>query len=196
MVYGLKNSRARVIHTADCRHIARCAGSRLNSYADVTEALRDGRHFCRHCNPVLQEFARQRASFDAFCVENGFRYRVGRMSIDLRSSAGDWKLAVGADNLPVLFHKNEEWRTSDLFSPISGYHLQRCPETQLLGQLSYIRAHDGFRTEHPFVSGCRQPKAKGKKKRKKQQTMTKQQARRAAIRRVLDTIDALQRAAG
>lgn len=216
MVYGLKTSASKVVHTAECHYIARHTEKEMIAYENIVGAIQAGRRFCRHCNPVLREFDQNRTAFDRFCAENGYRYRVGRMSIDLQTPISAWKLAVGEENRPALFHRNTEWRSTDDRSPIDGYHLQRCPARDLLSQLEYICGHDCFRSEHPYYPS--KPKKKPttkpapskektpaadkegfptpmrKKNRKKKEKQQREQERRAKIRGVLDTIDALQMA--
>ena len=218
MVYGVKTSASQVVHTAECHYIARHTEKDLIAYGNVVGAIQDGRRFCKCCNPVLREYEQNRTEFDRFCTENGYRYRVGRMSIDLVTPIGAWKLAVGEENRPVLFHRNTEWRAADDRSPIDGYHLQRCPARDLLSQLEYIYGHDCFRADHPYRPSKPKPKKKpakepaqsmertqavekegfptpmSKKKRKKKEKHLRERERKAKIRGVLDTIDALQMA--
>ncbi|MBR2732198.1 MAG: hypothetical protein IKD72_09485 [Clostridia bacterium] len=214
MVYGLKTSAAQVVHTADCHYIAKHAQGDLVAYGSIVGAMQNGRRFCRHCNPVLQEYARNRLSFDRFCEDSGFHYRIDEMSIDLQTPTGAWKLTVGKENQSVLFHRNTESRSVDHLSTIKGYHLQRCPEKDLLSQLKYIYFHDCFRGENPYFPPKEKPVKKpapskkkkhaakkdtlpigmSKKKRKKMKEQQRERERRAKIRSVLDTIDALQMA--
>lgn len=192
MYYFSRNSRKKVIHSADCHHIQNVAIEDVNSFETISDAYQQGYRFCRCCSPIVKKYRAERATIEDYCKGQAIYTLLTDKFIVVSTPGSKWKLMpIDGEECFALYHKNTLNR-DDGSEEVPGYHRQRAKELSLSAYLKYIVSHEVYRMSHPLKYQPRKADQgsprKGTKRYKRQQKREKRIAKRMAVRHVLDLI--------
>ncbi len=177
------NSREKIIHLGDCRHIKSSSKKQFGYFYGLADALKKGYRPCRHCFTLLNRFFEEEERINKYCNRYHYILSHGKNSIDITTGCGQWKIVQAEHSQRVeLYHKNTQVRDADQYSRIEGYHNQRMVAYELEDYIHYIATHDGSNYKP----------AKGTKKYKSMQKRNAKKAKRESVSNVLYLIDSLQ----
>lgn len=196
MYYYCKNSRKKIIHSAECFHIQHTEIDTIGWFETLPEAYEHGYRLCKHCSPLVKHYKREDNEIIDFCRKNGLSVHLGNRCISICSTRSKWKIALDKKNRIVLYHKNDFETAKDHLSEISGYHLQGdARRNSIVAYLQYIVDHDYFRMLNPVYIPKQKkespPPRKGTKRYKSAQRRIEKYERKKAIRNVLNIIESL-----
>lgn len=193
MLYFSRNSRRRILHSPDCRHIKNVEIDSVGTFETLSEAYGQGYRLCRRCSCLRRRYGKELTALMDFSRKNALCFCISDRFLQLNTPSSRWRLAPAEDGRGLcLYHKNS-LRPTDDDSPVPGYHLQRVLRSSIVGYCKYIVAHDSYRMANPLHIPPQPspPPRKGTKRYRKQQKQQKRLAKRRAIANVLSMIDQL-----
>lgn len=195
MYYYSKNSRSKVIHSADCFHIQSVEVDHIGSFETLEEAYASGYRLCRNCSPLAKQYHAESDALVSYCQQYAVSFFLHDRFIGVTAPNSRWRIVPNANASGfLLYHRNTFKTAHDAESAIPGYHLQRIRKKNIYGYLEYIVDHEYYRMMNPVYvrPPKKEPPTKGTKRYKKQQEKAARSARRKAISNILNLIDNLR----
>ena len=196
MYYYSKNSREKIVHLDSCFHLDNMNHSKMGCFQTLSEAYEQGYKICKHCNPLFNQYKKEKEQIIELCRKKGVSVFVGNKNVVIRSINSKWKITVDKNEKFVLYHKNTYKTENDHLSQVKGYHLQGdVNKESIVEYLDYVLEHDYYRMMHPvYIHKQKKEKApprKGTNRYKSLQHRIEKNNRKQAISNVLNIIDSL-----
>ncbi len=194
MLYFSRNSRRRILHSPDCRHIKNVEIDSVGAFETLSEAYGRGYRLCRCCSGLRRQYGKELTALIDLSRRNALCFCISDRFLQLNTPSSKWRLTLTDDGRGLcLYHKNSLRPQNDDGSPIPGYHRQKVLRSSIIDYCKYIVAHDSYRMENPLHIPPQPspPPRKGTKRYRKQQKKQKRLAKRRAVANVLSMIDQL-----
>ena len=171
-MYYSKNSRTKVIHNENCRHLGHIKKENLKG-VDMLSDKNDYR-VCKHCANLNSQYEVEKAKIKSVCREKGISVKLMGSYLDINTIYDQWRVIFDRKKGLQLYHKNSMGFISK--GPFPDYHRQKMHAKSLLACMNYIEKHDDYRQNNPLgfkpnkkkpVKGSRRWNSMEKRKEKK-----------------------------